>query len=95
MTIHSSHKPPLPASKCPSCRYETNCSSVIYAPAPCTPKPGDTSICLNCGQLRTYQADLTLRKISPEEIKGLMEDSDAWAATEKARELVRQRGRFA
>jgi hypothetical protein len=41
-----------------------------------TPQEGSISLCLACGALSLFQADLTLRKPTPEEIGEIMLDDD-------------------
>lgn len=58
------------------------------------PQEGDTSICMNCGQVLTYRADLTLRKMTATEVSELMNHREAWAVIEKAQMFIRRRGRL-
>ena len=85
---------PLVESRCPQCDYTLTGATIIEGEDQ-KPEPGDSSVCLNCGQILTYEADLTLRKASIDEVRELMEQPQAWAVIEKAQLLIRQRGRFA
>lgn len=81
-------------SRCPACNYELDAATVTHGEdkLPCE---GDASICLNCGQVLKYQADLTLRKASAADVRELMQESpDAWATIEKAQRFIERRGRF-
>lgn len=81
-------------SRCPQCNYKLDAASVAEGEdrLPCE---GDVSVCLNCGQVMKYQADLTLRQITAHEIAEIMEAPESWAVIEKAQMFIRQRGRFA
>lgn len=80
-------------SICPQCGYKMDASTKVHGEE-ATPEEGDASVCINCGQVLTYQADLTLRKATADEIRGLMENAEAWAVIEKAQRFIQRRGRF-
>ncbi len=84
----------LVESRCPQCNYKLDAAHVAHG-EDAMPSAGDASICLNCGQVLTYEPDLTLRKATAVEIRSMMEDSEAWATIEKAQNFIRRRGRFA
>jgi hypothetical protein len=85
---------PLHATRCPQCDYTLTGATIAHG-EDLAPQEGDTSICANCGQLLTYKADLTLRGITTEEIRALMDDPLAWSTIEKAQKFILDRGRFA
>jgi len=85
---------PLVESRCPQCDYKLTGAMIAHG-VDQKPEPGANSVCLNCGQLLTYQADLTLRKITPLELRELMDQPEAWAKIEKAQMFIRRRGKFA
>lgn len=85
--------PPI-ESRCPQCDYKLDAATKAHGEE-AFPEAGDTSVCLNCGQVLKYQADLTLRKATVAEIRELMEQPEAWATIEKAQMFIQQRGRFA
>jgi transcription initiation factor IIE alpha subunit len=85
---------PLPESRCPQCDYKLTGASVAHGTNQ-PPQPGDTSICLNCGQVLTYLDGTLLRKATADEIRELMQEPKAWATIEKAQMFIRRRGRFA
>lgn len=83
-------------SRCPQCDYKLDGSTHVQGETPSLPKPGDASICINCGQVLTYEADCRLRKATVKDIGALMsENPEGWAVIEKAQLFIRQRGRFA
>jgi hypothetical protein len=47
----------LPESKCPTCGYVMDSATCIEKKA-YRPKPGDLSICLKCGEILIFKADL-------------------------------------
>jgi hypothetical protein len=85
----------LVESRCPQCNYRLDGATVAHGDDT-IPAEGDNSICLNCGQGLKYQADLSLRKATAQEIRDLMTESpEAWATIEKAQMFIEKRGRFA
>jgi DNA-directed RNA polymerase subunit RPC12/RpoP len=82
---------PLVESRCPQCNYKLTAATIAHGEES-APSGGDSSVCINCGQLLTYEADQTLRKASAEEVRELMEDAAAWATIEKAQLFIRRRG---
>lgn len=86
---------PLIESHCPACNYKLTGATVAHGDDN-APKAGDMSVCLNCGQVLTYQDDLSLRKSNAAEIRELMTAApEAWATIEKAQLFISRRGRFA
>jgi len=55
----------IPPHRCPRCNYRMDCTTDAYGEA--KPKEGDVSICLMCGGLMVFNADLTVRKPTKEE----------------------------
>lgn len=83
-------------SRCPQCNYKLDASTHVQGGEPSSPEPGDSSVCLNCGQVLTYEGEGRLRKATVRDIGELMsENPDGWALIEKAQMFIRQRGRFA
>jgi len=85
---------PLIESRCPLCNYKLTGATILSGDDD-VPHEGDISVCLNCGQILTYQADLTVRKVTGQEVRELMDDPDQWAVIEKSQFFIRRRGRFA
>jgi hypothetical protein len=82
-------------TRCPQCEYRLDASG-RFGEDEGSPEKGDASVCLNCGQLLIYDADLRLQKATVRDIGELMaETPEAWATIEKAQMVIRQRGRFA
>jgi hypothetical protein len=79
-------------SRCPQCNYKIDAATKVHGEE-AAPECGDNSVCINCGQVLTYQADLTLRKATAQEISELMDNSEAWATIEKAQVLIRERAK--
>jgi hypothetical protein len=59
------------------------------------PEAGSISVCLNCGQLAIFNADLTLRRMTREEVADAMKDRNAWQIISRAQRIIEQRGKFA
>lgn len=83
---------PLIESRCPQCNYKLTGASIIYGEDQ-KPEAGDFSVCLNCGQILVFDADLTLRKMSADKIRELMTDKEAWDTIEQTQMFIRRRGR--
>ena len=82
-------------SRCPACNYKLDRATVAHG-NDAFPSNGDSSLCLNCGQLFVYQTDLTLRKATALEVRTIMDEApEAWATIEKAQRFIQERGRFA
>ena len=82
---------PLPLSLCPRCNYKLDAATKAHGENG-PPDEGSASVCLNCGQVLIYEADLTLREATAEEIQSLMRDWDAWKVIEEVQHFIRQRG---
>lgn len=54
------------------------------------PSPGAFGICLNCGALLVYNADLSLRLADPSELELL--DANQFSTIKAAQDVIRQRG---
>lgn len=82
-------------SRCPTCDYKLDGATVAHG-EDTLPSEGDASVCLNCGQVLVYQADLTVRKATATDVRKIMEEAPhAWETVEKAQRFIQQRGRFA
>lgn len=65
----------VPDSQCCECGY-----GLDRVTGPTVPKEGDFSLCINCGSLNIFNADLTLRQPNDEEIFSAAKDSDIQSA---------------
>lgn len=83
-----------PESRCPKCDYKLDGATLALGTI-CAPKPGDVSVCLNCGQLLVYHDGTLLRQATADEIRDLMQQRALWAMIEKMQAFIAQRGRFA
>jgi hypothetical protein len=86
------HPSRLPLSKCPSCGYEMD-DYTGFGPQP--PSEGDFGVCAICGEMLTYQKDLTVRRISNAEIMTLCreEPDTATALWSMSGAIIRRGGR--
>ena len=59
----------MKAAYCSNCQYKMEANTAIHGQG--QPEKGALSICLRCGQLSVFKEDLSLRKITPEELHDL------------------------
>jgi hypothetical protein len=64
----------VPESICPSCGAPNDGATAPLCDA--KPSEGDASVCMYCGHLAIFRADLTLRDASPQELEILGHDKD-------------------
>lgn len=57
------HEKPM---KCPSCGDEITASTGVNGAT--LPKPGDITVCFNCGHVAAYADDLTIRALNDAEM---------------------------
>lgn len=62
----------LPTSACPTCGYEMDSASSVGRKA--TPKPGDFSLCMRCGAVLRFDAELRLEPATSDELTELDEE---------------------
>src|SRR5215469_15545406 len=65
---------PIPKVKCLKCGYKMDATTHAYGNR--RPHEGDISMCLFCGQLMLFNADLTLRLPTNEENRELRSNPD-------------------
>lgn len=59
----------VPTSRCPWCAYGIEGATGFADKAP---RPGDLSMCVNCGRVLAFQEDLTVRRASRQEARAAM-----------------------
>lgn len=47
------------------------------------PLPGDISICIKCGNIGKYDADMGIVELTPEEMLDIKNDKESWAEISK------------
>jgi hypothetical protein len=77
---------------CPRCGYRLDAASDLIGGA--TPKPGDFSVCLNCGELLRFNRKRILRICRPHELRDPGLGPKEHATLLRAQQLIRERGRF-
>lgn len=83
-------------SRCPQCNYKLDASTHVQGESTSAPQPGDASVCINCGQVLTYEKEGRLRRATVREIGALMaENPEGWRVIEEAQNFIRRRGQFA
>jgi hypothetical protein len=78
---------------CPVCGYFADDASAVVPrgePPPKRMKPGDISLCINCGAVGIFANDLSIKKISSREARGILRRMPAVAT---AQHYIRRRGR--
>jgi hypothetical protein len=58
----------LPEAECPSCHYKADAATSLSGEA--RPKPGDITLCINCGELAKFGQDY---KLEPVKLADLMD----------------------
>lgn len=67
----------LPPSYCPDCDYgPMDCASNLFG-RNAQPKPGDVSICANCGAFLEFDDELQLRTLPLAKLRALPKDQRA------------------
>lgn len=51
----------LPPCKCPTCGYKMDAATPAYFNAKVSPRPGDLSLCMKCGEMLVFTESLTIR----------------------------------
>lgn len=60
---HYWHNPdPLPSHTCPVCGYTTDYATCMDNPDKARPAPGDTSVCMKCGEIFVFTETLDMRQ---------------------------------
>lgn len=78
----------LPVSQCPTCETQLDAASHLAA----VPKPGDFSICIQCGALLQFRPDLIVRLASPKALEELRTTQPQdWAAICRVQKKIRSR----
>lgn len=85
--------PRVPASPCPQCGYRLDAASMADGGLD-APGPGDSSVCLNCGQILIFDDQLLQVKPTAQQVREMMSHQKNWALLERLRNLIVERGRF-
>lgn len=75
---------------CPQCGYCLD--RAIGATTDAPPVADDLSICINCGSLLVYQADLSLRLATSSETEQAMQCENSRRVIQTAQSAIRRRG---
>jgi Zn ribbon nucleic-acid-binding protein len=70
----------VPVSKCPVCGEPNDMAASIEADV--TPKPGDFSVCLECGHVMVYDYELKLREPTSADLIEIAGDKKLLFATQ-------------
>jgi hypothetical protein len=70
--MHPDGTPRMPESKCLACGYTFDAASGVTGAE--HPQAGDISLCLRCGHLMAFNADLTTRALTDAEMLEVAED---------------------
>ena len=78
---------------CPTCRHPLEMSTPINNAPDTKPRPGDLSICINCGQVLQYNAIMSVEPIEISSIDlSVGNGAECVEVLTKAQKLIRQRG---
>lgn len=81
----NSHPDEVPASPCGHCgRVMDGASSATGA----TAKPGDITVCIRCGGANTFLDDLTLSKLTEEQVEAHPASEDIRASQDMIRSIM-------
>lgn len=61
----------ITASACPACGYQVDRTSSTAGEA-ISPRPGDVSLCANCGDIAVFDDTLRVARISPADLRKVM-----------------------
>lgn len=67
----------IPEQLCPYCGEHVDRATPAPSNQDARPEPGNFSLCCSCAGILVYQADLTVRKATDEEIADVMKDATA------------------
>jgi hypothetical protein len=81
----------MPSTTCPNCRKGVDGATSVDADA--KPGPGDITVCLYCGHIMAFAADLSLRELTDDEMRKVAGDKRIlaiqWARGEAAKKRPR------
>lgn len=70
-----------------SCGYKFDCASDVEENN--RPRPGDFTLCLNCGEIFVFDENMRCNQPTIDEIKNL--DAKTWNLLERAQRLIREK----
>jgi hypothetical protein len=77
---------------CPACGRRHDCQKMVSVPRS-RPRPGDISVCIDCGALSVLSPTMELRRLTDvERFERLLANPTQWELAEQASRLVRARG---
>lgn len=80
----------VPEQLCPKCGYLMEATTPLDGGA--LPKDGDVSICLNCGAILIFTAELKMRAATDQEVAEIMRDKQTASMIQRAQSYIRRRG---
>lgn len=79
----------IPQFSCCKCNHKMDlCSSIDGEDK--QPQENDTTICIRCGTLMTFNKDLSVHLTTSEEIEHLKEDKDNWDAICRVQKTIKE-----
>ena len=79
-----------PKESCPSCGYEYDCAADVLD-TPRSARAGDVSICISCGHIMVFAADLSKRELTDEEAHKIAGDRRILRLQKLRKQLEEQR----
>lgn len=61
----------IPLSRCPGCGKDLHLTTCVNAPEDTRPSPGDQTVCIRCGGLLVFTANLGVRAMTVYEFESL------------------------
>ncbi len=65
-------------TNCPRCSHQLNATTDVQREGQRAPEPGDVTVCINCGQILTFEEGLQLRRATAEEVQIVQADQKLW-----------------
>jgi hypothetical protein len=87
MKVGTDHR--IPLSVCSACGHRFDGATCVGANG--IPKPGDYTICIECGHLMAFADDLSLRELTSDEMHNIAGDERV-LAVQRARQHLTLRG---
>lgn len=81
---------PLPHSKCHHCAANLEAATAV-GPEARRPMPGDVSVCIRCGELNIFDAEMRLRAPMDDQKAEFMADPDVRRVVASAKKMILQR----
>lgn len=80
---------------CPNCSYKLDGAATLDPEEECSPREGDISLCINCGQILVFNSSIKLEAITDEIWREIIVHQPIEAnRILKAQNLIREKSQF-